>query len=169
MITARSLPVIAILLTAAAQQDSVKTFDVSSESSLYEVRGRLSGSIRFEPSQLMVIVRSGSVFAASPDSQIELRAIIAGASGNAWKKVVTSEARPLGAFGPRERHELKDSLVFALPIPAGFDPQQYWLVFQFAKSSASTTYACSDRNLAGPDSLSARRAQQLRTFYPIAC
>jgi len=168
VIIARLL-LVALLLVAARQQDPTTAFDVSSESSLYDVRGRLTGTIRLEPSQLTIVVKSGSVLAARPDSRIEVRAIIAGPSGTSWKKVGSSEPQVLGAFRAGERHDVTDSLVFRISTPSGFEPQDHWLVFQFGRSDGSTTYACSDRNLAGPDSLSARRAQQLRTFYPMAC
>lgn len=168
MITA-PLVLVAFLFAPTVQQDSARAFDVSSESSLYDVRGRLTGTLHVEPAQITVVVRGGSVFAARPDPRIELRAIIAGSGSRSWRKMASSESQMLGGFGAGERHELKDSLVFRIATPSGFDPQQHWLVFQFARSDGSTTYACSDRNLAGPDSLSTQRAQQLRTFYPMAC
>jgi hypothetical protein len=163
------LPLFALLLLTVRQQDSTKAFDVSSESSLYDVRGRFAGTFRLESSQLIVVVKSGSVLATRTDPRIELRAVIAGPTGGSWKKISSSEPQILGAFGAGERREFTDSLVFRISTPPGFEPQQHWLVLQFGRSDGSTTYACSDRNLAGPDSLSARRAQQLRTFYPMAC
>ncbi len=168
MITAR-LPFVVAILIAGVQQDSTKAFDVSSESSLYDVRGWFAGTFRVEPSQITIVVKSGSVLATRSDPRIQVRAIIAGPSGASWKKVGSSEPQVLGGFGAGERHEVTDSPVFRISTPRGFDAQQHWLVFQFGRSDGSTTYACSERNLAGPDSLSAQRAQQLRTFYPMAC
>ena len=168
MITAR-VSFLELLLIPALWQDSTKTFDISSESSLYAVRGRLTGTLTVEPGQITVVVKGGSVLAATPDTRIQLRAVIAGPSGRSWRRIVLSEPQGLGSFRAKERHELKDSLVFRVATPSAFDPQHSWLVFQFGRSDGTTTYACSERNLAGPDSLSAQRAQQLRTFYPMAC
>jgi hypothetical protein len=168
-VTTARLPLVVSLLVAGIPQDSTKAFDVSSESSLYDVRGRFVGTFRVEPSQITIVVKSGSVLATRADPRVEIRAIIAGPSRGSWRKVGSSEPQLLGGFGAGERREVTDSLVFRISTPSGFDAQQHWLVFQFGRSDGSTTYACSDRNLAGPDSLSAQRAQQLRTFYPMAC
>lgn len=154
---------------APSQQDSAQAFDVSSEASLYVVRGRLVGTFQAQSPVLRVVVKSASIFTLMADSRLQLRAVVAGASGTGWRKVLTSEPEALGAFGAGERRELRDSIVFTLSVPPGMDLQQHWLVFEFGRSDGSTTYACSERNLAGPDSLSARRAHQLRTVYPLAC
>jgi hypothetical protein len=167
-VTARLL-VGAFLLLASISQNSSKTFDVSSESSLYDVRGRVNGAFHIEPSLVRVVVRGGSILSTRAELRVEVRAILAGPSGSSWRKIASSEPRSLGAFEASERRTLTDSLVFSIPIQSGFDPQQHWLAFEFGRSDGSSTYACSDRNLAGPDSLSARRAQQMRTFYPMAC
>ncbi len=147
----------------------VSTFDVSSESSLYAVRGQFAGSVQLGPSQAAVVIKSGWVLAVTADPNIVLRAIIAGPSSRGWRKVSESEPQSLGAFNAGERKRLIDSLVFSIPFTRDLDPQRHWLAFQFAFSDGSTTYACSARNLAGPDSLSAERALQLRTMYSLAC
>ena len=77
MNTAR-LSFLALLLVPAVWQDSTKTFDISSESSLYAVRGRLTGTLTLEPGQITVVVKGGSVLAATADTRVELRAVIAG-------------------------------------------------------------------------------------------
>ena len=151
------------------QQDTSREFAVSSESSLYAVRGRFSGSLQIQPEQVRVVVRSGSVLSAVADQEVQLRALIATGTQRGWKKVAESEPHPLGSFDAGQRRDLADSLVFEIRIPKDAKPEQHWLVFQFRRSDGTTTYACSERNLAGPDSLSANRAQQLRTFYPLAC
>jgi len=151
------------------QQDSSQPFDVSSESSLYAVRGRLSGTVQVQPEQVRVVVRSGSVLSVVSDPRIQLRAAIAAGTQKGWRKVAESEPQLLGSFDAGQRRELTDSIVFTVRIPSDAKPEQHWLVFQFGRADGSTTYACSARNLAGPDSLSARRAEQLRAFYPLAC
>ena len=145
------------------------TFDVSSESSLYVVRGQFAGSAYLGPRKVVIAIKRGSVLATVADPNILLRAVIAGTGVRGWRKVSESEPQSLGAFNAGERKELTDSLVLNIPLARDFDPQRHWLAFQFALSDAGTTYACSARNLAGPDSLSAERARQLRTFYPLAC
>ena len=80
-----------------------------------------------------------------------------------------SDPKPLGAFAAGERRELSDSLTLTVPFPTGFDPHHQWLAFQFGSSDASTTYACSEHNLLGPDSLSSQRAEQQHRFYELAC
>jgi hypothetical protein len=154
---------------ASGQQDSSRAFEISSEASQYVVKGRLTGTFRVQEAHLIVAVKSGSVLVAVADPGLMLRVIIAGPSGTSWRKVVESDPQSLGAFRGGERRDLSDSLVFSLPLPSDLNLQRHWLVFQFGRSDGSTTYACSDRNLAGPDSLSAGRAQQLRMFYPMAC
>ena len=150
-------------------QDSVRAFDISSESSLYVVRGRLSGTYQLRPGQLTVTVSSGSVLATQADTSIQLRALVAGAGQGGWKKLAASDPVSLGTWKAGERHQLTEPLTLQVSLPASFDPSRAWLVFQFARSDGNTTYACSDQNLAGPDSFAAARAEQLKRFYPAAC
>ena len=151
------------------QEEPPQAFAVSSESSLYAVRGRLVGTVQVHPQRVTVVVRNGSVLSIDADPGLQLRAVIATAIGTGWKRVAESEPQSLGAFDAGQRRDLTDSMVFTVKLPSGAKPDEHWLVFQFRRSDGTATYACSERNLAGPDSLSARRAQQLRTFYPLAC
>ena len=161
------LPLICAL--TLVQEESPQAFAVSSESSLYAVRGRLAGTLQVQPRRVTVVVRNGSVLSVAPDPGLQFRAVIATATPTGWKRVAESEPRSLGAFDAGQRRELTDSIVFTVKLPSGAKPEEHWLVFQFRRSDGTTTYACSDRNLSGPDSLSSARAQQLRTFYPLAC
>ena len=147
----------------------IQPFDISSEASLYDVRGRLTGGVYLRSDRVTITVQNGSVMVVQGDSRIQLSALIAGPTARGWSIVAQSESRDLGRFAAGERRPLTDSLVFHIVLPSGLDLQHHWLAFQFATSRGTTTYACSERNLAGPDSLAATRAQQLRTFYPAAC
>ena len=154
---------------AGSPQDATQPFAVSSESSLYAIRGRFAGTLQVQPERVRVVVKSGSVLSTVSDPAVQLRAVVATGTQRGWKRVAESKPHSLGAFDAGQRRELTDSIVFVVRIPTDAKPEQHWLVFQFRRSDGTTTYACSDRNLAGPDSLSAQRAEQLRTFYPLAC
>ena len=158
-----------ICLVASGQQELPQPFAVSAESSLYAVRGQFAGTLQVQAQRITVAVKSGSVLSTNADLGLQLRALVATATGTGWKRLAESEPQSLGAFDAGQRRELTDSMVFTVKLPSGAKPEESWLVFQFRRSDGTTTYACSERNLSGPDSLSARRAQQLRTFYPMAC
>src|SRR5689334_9677467 len=62
-------------------------FVVTSESTLYAIRGRFVGEIRFTASRLSVTVTQGSVLGLGDYGDVRVAALVAGATGTGWQKV----------------------------------------------------------------------------------
>ncbi|HKV71972.1 MAG TPA: hypothetical protein VJN62_12035, partial [Gemmatimonadales bacterium] len=137
-------------------------FQVSSEASHYVVHGHFAGTFTIQRDDMLVTVTAGSIVSVLADSQIQLRALLAGPGAQGWAILGRSSPVSLGSFALNERRELGGALRFTLSLPSGFDPRRDWLAFEFVRSDRSTTYACADHNLMRPDSLATPRAAALQ-------
>lgn len=154
---------------AEPSPSQTRPFQVSSETSHYAVHGHFAGTFTIQRDDVLVVVTAASIVSILADSQIQLRALLAGSGAKGWAILSTSTPASLGSFADNERRDLGAALRFTLPLPSGFDPRRDWLAFEFDRSDRSTTYACADHNLMGPDSLASPRAEALQRSYETTC
>ncbi len=138
---------------SAIAPSSPVPFVVTSESTLYAIRGRFVGEMRLTASHLSVTVTQGSVLSMGDYAEVRVEALIGGATATGWRKVAEGQATGIGAVTGGHSRPLSDSLHFDILLPDGFDPAVHWLAFEFSSSGDGmgpfTTYACSRANLLG--------------------
>jgi hypothetical protein len=127
-------------------------FTMSSETSGFTVRGTLSGTVEIQSKQLVIVVNEGAIHSRTEEQPaITLMPIIAGAGSRDARRVAEGSPQLVGAFSKDERRVLTGPMKFTIPLPADFDPENQWLVFEFGLEKRSTTYVCETGNLLGPE------------------
>ena len=143
--------------------------EVSSETSVYAVRGHFSGTYTVTQDTLRATITEAAVISTTPVRAPKLRLLLAHSTPDGWDRVASSQPYVLGPFGLGDRRVTGDTIAFVLALPKAFDPAQHWFVFEFAFGPDMTTYACSTTNLAGPDSIAAHRARLMARNYSLGC